>query len=463
MSESECVLVRIPHNIHDNKSVAKEWIDCLTGKETTRSCKRERHIEKVPPLLLKTKKGRKNSDCYEPAVVSLGPYHHNRPELAQAEKYKLIALEEYTLGTGKTVDALYNKVFEVVHDARKCYMDGSTDSYTDKEFSQMMLHDACFVLFYIECLSHRHEIIFLNADHLGAIGVINISRDILLLENQIPFVILEVLLKLKYPDDKGENILNGFFNYLNYGEVMILKDKNVLEYTQQPLHLLELYRSYFISLFALHSPSSGRSPEMSKIMQELKPGENYNYVKLSRSFASVTQLKSRWIYLRRVSDESTSDMEFKSYRWSGEFKLAHRAISSYTKAIYLNMIAYEMCPRNPNDFRVSTYLRVMKSLITQREDVRELRHNNILVHCLGSDEEVAKMYDEIEVPAVNLYMFHHIRQEIEKLHDTKYKMWFAELTTDYFGSPWKAAGLLVGCAILVTAFVQTYFTINQPG
>ncbi|KAF5802268.1 hypothetical protein HanRHA438_Chr06g0266751 [Helianthus annuus] len=444
MAESEHVVLEIPCNRPDDHicSEAMEWVICLTGQGIAKSYEREGRMEKVPPLLLKSEKGRRNSECYEPAVVSIGPYHHNRPALARAEKYKLITLEQYCLRTKETIKTLYNTVFEVVHDARKCYIDGSTDAYSDHEFNQMMLRDACFILLYIELMPCAHTNVFLNNEYLGAIGFANIKRDLLLLENQIPFVVLEVLLKLRFPRDKGEEVLNKFFNYLNYGEVMMKKDKKVLEY-KRPLHLLELYRSYFISL-----PT------------QYKTHENFNYVKQNRAFASVTELKARWIFLRCTSDESTSDMEFNSYCCYGEFMLAPRAVCPYTKAIYLNMIAYEMCPHTPNDLRISTYIRVMKSLILQRADVKELLRNNILLHSLGSDEEVVKMYDEFEVPAVNYYMFNQLRLGIEKLNERKYKTWVAELITDYFGSPWKALGSLVATAILVTSFVQTYCALK---
>ncbi|KAK9075866.1 hypothetical protein SSX86_004195 [Deinandra increscens subsp. villosa] len=463
MTETEDTMVDIPDNqqVNSNISVIKEWDDCIRGNKTTKNYERQRHIEKVPSLLLEGERGSKNQEYYEPAVVSLGPYHYKRTRLAQAEKYKLITLEEYRLGIGKTTTYLYNKVFEVVHDARKCYIDGSTDAYNDEEFSQMMLYDGCFILFFIECISRENNKLMLNNEHLGALGFANLIRDIFLLENQIPFVVLEVLLKLKFPEDKGEDILNGFFNYLNYGEV-ILRDEKVLGNEQQPLHLLELYRSYFISLSASFAVGSTKISRMGRRRSREKDSvKDYNYIKRNRSFASVTELKAKGIFLKLTHDESKNEgIRFHSRCCYGELVLVRRAVSSNTKAIYLNMIAYEMCPHNPNDFRIATYLRVMKSLIIQRDDVKELRNNGILVHSLGRDEEVVKMYDEIEAPAVNLYMFHQLRREIEKHCNTKYKTWVAELITVYFSSPWKTVALLVATAILFTSFLQTYFAIK---
>nr|GEV99019.1 uncharacterized protein [Tanacetum cinerariifolium] len=202
---------------------------------------------------------------------------------------------------------LYNKVLEVVEDARNCYIDGSTHVYNDEEFTRMMLRDGCFILFFIECIARANNKVFLNSEYLGALGFANVSRDILLLENQIPFVVLEVLFDFRFPD-KGEEILNRFFNYLNYGE--------------------------------------------------------------------------------------------------------------------------------------------------------ELTNSKILLHSLGRDDEVVKMYEEIEAPAVNIYMFNHLRRGIEKHCTSRYKTWAAELITVYFSSPWKTVALLVATAILVTSFLQTYFAIR---
>ncbi|KAI3787052.1 hypothetical protein L1987_41227 [Smallanthus sonchifolius] len=443
-TESEFVnlLVEIPGTVKDKfDSVAKEWRSCMTGDETIKRHASVRRMEKVPKCLLQTKKGRRNSECYEPAVVSLGPYHHNKLVLAQAENYKLVTLQEFCLSTRKAIDELYHEVFKVVHDARKCYIDGSTDAYSDREFCQMMLRDGCFIVFFMEGMTYGESKLMLTNEYLGTTEILNIPGDIFLLENQIPFLVLQVLLQLKSPKDKGEGILNGFFNYLNRGVALTTLRKKVLQDKQQPLHLLELYRSYFISPYPATKDA------------------DYNYVKRNRYFASATELKNKWIFL----DQATEDnMTFRRRGLYGEFKITRRAVSTYTKAIYLNMIAYEMCPHNPNDFRVSSYVRVMKSLIMQESDVKELRDRKILVHGLGRDEDVVKIFDEIEVPAVNLYMYNELRQQIGKLHKTKFKTWLRELIVDYFSSPWKALGLLFGFAVIIASFVQTYFTINPP-
>ncbi|KAL4588661.1 hypothetical protein LXL04_001553 [Taraxacum kok-saghyz] len=464
-SESEDVRIEMRGNVppanNVNNAVVQEWEGCMRGNEITQRSERRRQIGKVPPLLLKGEKGLKNREYYQPAVVSLGPYHHNRHDLSAAENYKLITLEEYRLSCGNSsMVSLYNKVFEVVHDARKFYIDGSTDEYSDEHFNRMMVHDGCFVLFFIDCIATQNMKLLLNNEYLGAFGFAKVARDIFLLENQIPFVVLQVLLDLRF-QDRGERILNAFFNYLNYGEIGKREEK--VFGNKQPLHLLELYRSYFISLSCSFGPGTINSSIWRRWSKKIDvdADEDWNYVKRNRSFASVTELKAKGIFVNcTYVVSSNEDIKFHSHSCYGELELVRRAVYPNSKAIYLNMIAYEMCPHNPNDLRVSTYIRVMKSLVIHHEDVKELRNNNILIHSLGRDEEVVKMYDEIDAPAVNLYMFNQLRLGIEKHCNNKYKTWAAELINVYFSSPWKTVALLVATAILFTSFLQTYFTIR---
>lgn len=452
MSESDDISIGIPEvyntddivqegEVYSTNDIVKEWDEYTKGINTIQRSERKR-IEKLPDLLLKSEKGFRNREYYKPVVVSFGPYHHGQKDLARAEKYKCITLKDYCRNSKQTIDFVYNKVFKVVHEARKCYIDGSTSNYNDKEFNLMMLRDGCLIMHFIESVACRNKLFFLTNEHLGALGFANIIRDMFLLENQIPFVVLHVLLELRFPYE-AEETLKKFFNYLNTRDPLMKNEKSLD--MKQSIHLLELYRSYFIYL----DPSSHKSVV------------DINYALRKRLFASVMDLKDKGIFVKCNKKESTSkaDMKFHSHCCSGELKIVSRAVSVYTKAMYLNMIAYEMCPHTPNDFRVSTYIAIMKSLIVANDDVKELQQHNIIIHLLPNDEEVVKMYDEIEAPIVNVYMIKKLRGGMLKHYHNKHKTWAAELFTLYFSSPWKAIALLVAATILFIGFVQTYYTI----
>ena len=89
--------------------------------------------------------------------------------------------------SGKGIDAVYSKVVEVAGNARKCYAEGSTQEFDDEAFARMMFLDGCFILQFMYCTAKnkrgdmgmkRHTIAFVH-------------RDMFLLENQLPFLVLE--------------------------------------------------------------------------------------------------------------------------------------------------------------------------------------------------------------------------------------------------------------------------------
>ncbi|MBA0860240.1 hypothetical protein Goshw_015535, partial [Gossypium schwendimanii] len=94
----------------------------------------------------------------------------------------------------------------------------------------------------------------------------------------------------------------------------------------------------------------------------------------------------------------------------------------------MNLIAYEMCPDLKND------MCLLDPLIDEAEDVKEMRDTGILYNRLGSDEEVAKL--------------------------------FSQMNTDLVPSPMIYSGTFLAFVGAITALLlgalQTYFAIHQP-
>ncbi|MBA0742794.1 hypothetical protein Gogos_015815 [Gossypium gossypioides] len=61
----------------------------------------------------------------------------------------------------------------------------------------------------------------------------------------------------------------------------------------------------------------------------------------------------------------------------------------------MNLIAYKMCPDFKNDLTITSYMCLLDSLINEAEDVKEMRDTGILYNRLGSDEEVAKLFNQM--------------------------------------------------------------------
>ncbi|KAK2995071.1 hypothetical protein RJ640_028241 [Escallonia rubra] len=424
-------------DVADDYLAIKEWEAALGGKQTNTSLlnnKNRNIIHKISPLLRTDKSNKKE---YDPVVVSLGPYHHNKGELQLAEKFKSRTLQMFLASCeGITIDDLCEGVLAMVDIARSCYVEGSTDAYDDEEFSRMMLMDACFILTIIcsEIFDWRY------------------------MGNQRPHTKntnFALTLSLGARDDtKVDHVVLLYHEHLVHRERTSEPEGRTSSTSvsqQRPSHLLEMYRTSFLRFDSnqKHSPKAKFRVD----------GKN-RFTNYTHSCRSTTELKAKGIHFRPSTGKYLTDIDFNSFGFYGQLEIPSRVITPSAKAIFLNLIAYEMSPHTPNDFSVTSYIGFMKSLINHPDDVKVLRSNHILLNKLNSDEELAKMYMEISIPTVNNAIFMIVQERIQEHYNSRGKTWIAQMISRYLSSPWTAIGLLAATSLLVLTFLQTYFTIS---
>ncbi|XP_054813329.1 uncharacterized protein LOC129313970 [Prosopis cineraria] len=123
--------------------------------------------------------------------------------------------------------------------------------------------------------------------------------------------------------------------------------------------------------------------------------------------------------------------------------LSRLTMDDFTAQTFLNMIAYEMCPDFKNHYEISNYVWFLNSLIDHADDVKELRKARVLNNLLGSDEEVAKIFNTVSTDLV-IYTgkYKNVTDEIEQLYKKKVSIWLTELRLKHFNTPWKIIGLI---------------------
>jgi hypothetical protein len=141
-------------------------------------------IPRVPPEFREMKE---NTGCYEPKVVSIGPYHHGKKELEKMESLKTKIARQLVKDSSEVAEEMYNKVKDLVSDARECYAEESTRQFNDVKFTQMMFLDGYFIL---QFLTDK-----LGKQKLRKEEVVSVTRDLFLLENQLPFQVLISLMR----------------------------------------------------------------------------------------------------------------------------------------------------------------------------------------------------------------------------------------------------------------------------
>ncbi|KAH7853636.1 hypothetical protein Vadar_004955 [Vaccinium darrowii] len=140
-----------------------------------------------------------NKKAYKSQSVSFGPYHHGEAHLAPMEEHKLHALLHILKRSQKPLASYIDSLAEVAQSLKNSYesLDSVWKRDTD-QFLHLMILDSCFMIEVmrtsIGTLNDyaRNDPIF--NDHGKFHIVPYIKRGMLMLENQLPMLLLTTLL-----------------------------------------------------------------------------------------------------------------------------------------------------------------------------------------------------------------------------------------------------------------------------
>ncbi|XP_059623991.1 uncharacterized protein LOC132266975 [Cornus florida] len=332
-----------------------------------------------------------------------------------------------------------DKLLEVVSDARNCYVDGSTGAYDDEAFVRMMFVDGCFLLYFIDkVLQGKYNDLEELAGHLGFGRWPVLIGDLILLENQLPFLVLQTLMSVRFPEDAGKGLIETYIDVyfiqdLEARKMMISGQRsNGTKYDgdQQPLHLLELTRRrFFGSTKGEDGPPSGTGLRGHRATKQIN------------SFRSATELEARGIHFRPSNTYILNDFTFSSRFLHGRVTLPQVVVDIQTKRVFSNMMADELAPFGFGVQKICNYIYFMNSLINGADDVIELRSHRIIYNLLGTDEEVAKLFNNLAAFCGDPLLSDKTKAVITGIkehNNSKRKTWTAQLLHNYFSSPWTA-------------------------
>lgn len=157
----------------------------------------KRSIYKVPASVTDL-----NKKAYKPQSISFRPYHHGEAHSALMEEHKLRALLHFLKRSQKPLESYIDSLAEVAQSLKDSYesLDCVWKRDTD-QFLHLMILGGCFM---IEVLRTsigtlndyaRNDPIF--SDHGKFHIVPYIKRDMLMLENQLPVLLLTTLLAVE--------------------------------------------------------------------------------------------------------------------------------------------------------------------------------------------------------------------------------------------------------------------------
>ncbi|KAG9443460.1 hypothetical protein H6P81_014800 [Aristolochia fimbriata] len=389
-------------------------------------------IYRVPPHLL-----RRNENVYKPTLVSIGPYNHGRPELTPMDEHKLRSLRQFLNRSKRTLSDLKTSLRPNVGQMLDSYEELEEAEWSAEEkFLELMILDGCFVLeilrlFEIHCI-WGHSPPFGYNDYsprdpiFGGRGksiILTLVEDFLLLENQLPFLVLERLLAVE--DLTREDPVMYMENFLNY---VVENDRSEERKGYEPPHLLDLLRMRLVGTPRKGS-LVGSGIEIKSATAYRKAGLRFSTEKFPSKFLSDVKLE-------------------KSGR-GRVLKLPVSPLLSVNEAPWFNAWAYEVLHTGLSQ-DLSAYVLLMDGLLQTREDLRLLcpgcddqRVLN-LVRSLKKNIDFAVFHEFFDV-ALNLNEFH---RKSTKRWKKRAREWSFNLKESHFKNPWTVLSL-VGALLLI--------------
>ncbi|KAG6488295.1 hypothetical protein ZIOFF_057054 [Zingiber officinale] len=351
-----------------------EWARELENKS---SYEAQRHVRYQNSTIFKVSKNLRSvqPEAYEPMIVSLGPYHCHKPHLQDTNQLKRLLINKLLeKGYEKSLRNYLTLVKEEETKARNTYSEQPIDM-CEKEFIEMMLLDCVFVImilwFWKMDESGLKEIeipSFVNRQGSWTI----VARDMLLLENQLPFFLLEALFDSAFPNMRGslkEWVVQFFSGFVNDKVPEVPKDTKTIHHI---LHLFYLCivpsdRSsniVFARPTVLHDPRMGRAQ-------------------------TATQLEATGIELKRKQKAmSFLDITFNE----GVLEIPQIRIDDDTDILFRNLIALEQCQKSTNCYDISTYAWVLSCITCTVNDVDRLQQKEIIINGFSNTNETSPIH-----------------------------------------------------------------------
>lgn len=447
----------------------EEWTDYIRCPHLRNRPPSDVSIFRVPKFLKDTK-----SEAYVPQRVSLGPYHHGSAELPPMGRHKGRAvrrmMKRFNANKNLPVDlndmdfanCAMEEILKLEHEIRDSYEENiDCDGET---LARMLCLDGCFLIEVLRTLggdklsraeADKYDPIFWEYKLVYAAS--DVLYDFLILENQIPFIVPLKLLQLQFNSAVGDEMLldllmavilpfNPFHNTFF----------DIKQWSRHPHHLLDFLHA------AIISPPFNRGEGVDEgkcsipiVMHQGKSKERND----TKRIPHAVELRNAGIKFSALQRGCINHIKFDEN--SATIFLPPISIMDHTEGVFRNLIAYEMCKPSEIDY-VICYAALMKDLINTEQDVALMRRMGVLENWLGSDKEVADLFNGLceKVTVSSEDVFDNLTEKvIEHYNNNEMKIQIAILVQDHFSSPWKALALMAAIVILLLTVLQTIFTI----
>ncbi|KAF4369002.1 hypothetical protein F8388_013331 [Cannabis sativa] len=378
-----------------------------------------------------------NENAYTPQVVSIGPLHHGKERLRAMEEHKKRYLCDYLKHTSLGLEYYIKIIKDKEEELRSCYAEPIR--FSSDEFTKIVLVDAAFIIevllrYCFHELQDEHDRIFNKPWMLQ-----DIWRDVRLLENQLPFFILEHLFnpeRISVPSSNDERLSIIKLSHMFFKGLMQLKGTENLERISSPRieHFVDILRNVYVPL--------EQKPEVKRLT--------------SMNIPSITELHRAGVKFKMRSSKNLFDIHFSE----GILEIPKLTISDEMELTFRNLLAFEECHCREN--YLNDYVVIIDRLVNTPKDVDLLVKYGIVENRLGDSSQGAtlinKLADGVTLDSDDFY-FAQISEQLRAYCKTSWHKWRANLKQNYFHTPWAIVSVIAAVLLIILTIIQAVCSV----
>ncbi|XP_078165497.1 UPF0481 protein At3g47200-like [Carex rostrata] len=399
-------------------------------------------IFRAPRIMHKSRK-----HLFEPSVISIGPFHRGQTSLRAMEEQKWRFLRDFlSRGDHINLDFCISEMKKLEERTR------STSKKGKKK--------------------NRKSIFEVGWNHLY------IRSDLVLLENQIPFFVVEKLYEIGVKQEDSINFVNELISYMLIPDINYPKNLNPPDQIDHLAHLnhhcsvpnpespvvlssksfiltrmfslIKYLLLWFLSWVLTWFPRS--------TSQSLSMAPNSTQNLSTTEIPCATDLQDAGIKFKPKSNpRNIFDISFVQ----GVLEIPRITIGDECKPLFINLIAFEQCNFLKLNAHFSSYACFLDSLVNTQNDAMILQQCGIIENSLSGEEELTHLFNMFNEGALTEtdHFLAELFREVNKHCESSWNRQRAKLVRDYFSSPWTEISLVAALVLLVLTCVQSFFAV----
>ncbi|KAG5242151.1 UPF0481 protein [Salix suchowensis] len=373
-----------------------------------------------------------NPEAYTPQLISIGPFHHDSERLKAMETLKRRYQGEFLKRNGmdeKKIMDFLRRIQKEEESIQRCYSE-SFSIHTER-FVKMIVLDAVFIIEFLKesCAAHHFP------KNIDARMRFCIGEDLMLLENQLPLFIIDLIYSEFYHHSQDENetplldLATGHF-----GKYPLAQGPESICTTDKVQHFTDLLMK-------------------SMLKGALKRENRPDPIKLKYNAA---MLRKAGVEFKKTEDKCLFNVHFEK----GVLKIPILKVDDSLERLVRNVMAWEQCSK-PDEAYISNYFKFMDHLIDRAEDVALLAEEGIIMNWLGDDAAVSKLMNNLSQRSETASYYSDMCQKMNEYYENPWNRRKATLKLVYFSNLWRGTGTFAAAFLLILTLLQTITSLKS--